>query len=349
MDFRKNYLPGLSVDAVNNSVNRKIINQKYYPIWASDIHLMLSIYGLESYIYEEKLPKIKGDDAEYSEECIRVFGSNNLFYKKNVNKAMIRNDNKTKWIISNNLDDNNKRKIDFKTKTAYEIWKLIKNNYQKSDEERKMEMKRQLDEMKYDRSEDFLMYLSNMNNVFNSLEELNATVSDELKFNYLYSSLPTDIAQASNMMEHQNDWEECCEHLSKTIPRLKFIREMKHKQNKISSLNAESRKKIYKNNKNIRCYRCNKKGHIAKFCKININKINDEAKSNVFHKRNNYQKNNKNINNNNESNNNEIREEKETNEDNYDSFYASMLAKDYNDYNSEINQQQSSSTETINF
>jgi len=380
MDFKRYYLPGLSVDAVNNSANKKIVNHKYYPIWATDIHLMLSIYGLEGYIYEERLPKIKREDEEYSDECIRVFGAINQYYKKSVNKQMIKNDNKAKWIISNNLDDYNKIKIDFKTKTAYEIWNLIKNTYQKSDEERKIELKKQLEEMKYDRNGDFLMYLSNMNNIFNKLEELKATVSDELKFNYLYSSLPSDIAQGSNMIVYQEDWKTCCEYLAKTIPRLKFIKEMKNKQNRINALNTELRtKNQYKYNErkaNITCYNCNRKGHLARECNVRNKSKNKRGNYNSNNRRdynsnknsgpyNNYKNHNNNNNrynnhfnnnnnnnyrskNKNESNNAEIQVSQDTNIDNYNSFYASALAKDYNEDLCE-GEQQSNYAETKNF
>eukprot|EP00833_Pecoramyces_ruminatium_P001025 jgi/Orpsp1_1/1175057/evm.model.c7180000052477.1 len=71
-----------------------------------------------------------------------------------------------------NLDDKIEGNIDFKSNTSYEIWNLLKKLFMKNNEEMKLDLNKKLIEMKYNVNNDFGMFLSNMENTLNKLEEL---------------------------------------------------------------------------------------------------------------------------------------------------------------------------------
>jgi len=186
---------------------------------------------------------------------------------------MIKNDNKAKCFISLSLDDETKRKINFNTFTAYEIWKLLKGTFQKGNEERKENLKTELGKLRYNLDKDFEILLSGMENLFYQLKELGAEPSDEQKFNYLFKALPRNLTQNANIMVFLDNWEECKKHLSKVIPRYKFLTKDDKTNLKAFNTTTIGVKRNYKsignnsntkgrNERTIKCYKCNGLGHI---------------------------------------------------------------------------------------
>ena len=236
------------------------------------MNLLLCTFGLESYIHSENLQIITADDPNYNNNCIKVQGTSDLYYKENVNKTMIKNDNKAKCFISLSLDDETKRKINFNTFTAYEIWKLLKGTFQKGNEERKENLKTELGKLRYNLDKDFEILLSGMENLFYQLKELGAEPSDEQKFNYLFKALPRNLTQNANIMVFLDNWEECKKHLIKVIPRYKFLTKDKTnlKAFNTTTIGVKRNYKSIGNNSNtkgrnertIKCYKCNGLGHI---------------------------------------------------------------------------------------
>eukprot|EP00833_Pecoramyces_ruminatium_P013162 jgi/Orpsp1_1/1187194/evm.model.d7180000056062.1 len=160
-------------NTVNTTATKREITPDYYPLWSSDMDLMLTSKGLDRYIYEEDMVKITEQSEEFEKnKCIKIRGSSKYYYAKTVTNQMVKEDNKTKWLISMNLDDKTKRNIDFKNNTAYEIWNLLKKSFMKNNEEMKLDLNKKLKEMKYNINDDFGMFLSNMENTLNKLEEL---------------------------------------------------------------------------------------------------------------------------------------------------------------------------------
>eukprot|EP00833_Pecoramyces_ruminatium_P006514 jgi/Orpsp1_1/1180546/evm.model.c7180000073837.1 len=125
--------------------------------------------------------------------------------------------------------------------------------------------------MKYDRNSDFGEFLSYMEIKFDELEELGENLTTEKKINYLYNSLPEYIAQASNILLYRNNWEKCCEEMNSVIPRIKYLKEIRYKQNKVRAYNNETK--------------CGKLGHMARDC------YEEDDKSSVSnYKQNNYER-----------------------------------------------------------
>ncbi|ORX76740.1 hypothetical protein BCR32DRAFT_244263 [Anaeromyces robustus] len=347
------------LEIINVVTNKREVNSEYYPIWASDMDLLLTSKGLDSYIYEEKLKKIKITDSEYKNSCIKVKGTSDLYFSPSVTEAMFKNDIKAKRYINVNLDDNNKNKIDFKSKTAFEIWKLLESTYQEGKEERKLKYKRKLDSMMYNKKDDFEMFLSNMEIIFSKLIELNVDINNENKFNYLYNALPYDIIQQTNIISYQEDWEECCEHLKKTIPRLKFLKELRTNQTKteanysgVRNYNKYKHKYNSNNNnyynRNLKCFNCGEIGHKAKNCKQKQNNNYNRKYYNNKYKRFNYKDSNKRTtkgrrrHNYHEADNAEAKESDI--EERYNEIYDNALTTNYND-----EEKQENSNEKKNF
>jgi len=61
---------------------------------------------------------------------------------------MIKNDNKTKFLISTNFDDKTKSTIDIKNETAYEVWNHLQGLFVKNNEEIKLETVKKLNTLK---------------------------------------------------------------------------------------------------------------------------------------------------------------------------------------------------------
>jgi len=68
---------------------------------------------------------------------------------------MIKEDSNAKWLISKNISDELLKKVGFEEKSFYDIWHSIKISFKKSNNALMTEIKSKLDEMKYDRNEDF--------------------------------------------------------------------------------------------------------------------------------------------------------------------------------------------------
>jgi len=63
-----------------------------------------------------------------------------LVYKKDTDPDEITNDIITKWIIIKGLRKKAQKIIEDNEKTAYEIWKLLKESFTRSVERRKIEL-----------------------------------------------------------------------------------------------------------------------------------------------------------------------------------------------------------------
>ena len=347
MDYKINEL-------VNLMTKKKLVNKENYPLWAVEMDLLIVSKGLESHIYEENIKIITDKDEGFDKtKCKKIYGTPDSYYSANVTSDQIKSDNTVKRYLFNYLNDTIKEKINFKTNTAYSIWNLLKDTFQADKEERKLHMLKELDEMTFNREEDFSMFLSKMETTFGKLIDLGENISDDRKFNYLYNSLPPDIINATNIISYQDNWNDCCEHLKKSIPRLKFLKELKIKQGKVNAFYGENKNKgIYHNKSyhrnnynnrnnnnnnrktnyksNVTCFKCNKRGHKSFECQLNKNKnySKNYKNNNNNYKRNfNYHKRKFNNNNNNQANNIETYNEEER----YNDIEDNLLSMDFND------------------
>ncbi|KAG4086743.1 hypothetical protein H8356DRAFT_1359836 [Neocallimastix lanati (nom. inval.)] len=68
-------------------------------------------------------------------------GSNNLYYKKNITKNMIKLDSISQYLIYDNLSEEYKNKFDFQKPCIIQICNIFKSSNTRSNEERKIQFK----------------------------------------------------------------------------------------------------------------------------------------------------------------------------------------------------------------
>jgi len=112
---------------------------------------------LDDYIYEDIIKKVKlvsipiGDRSKYK----RVRGSTRFVYDLNVTDEMLNDEAHAKYILSNSVSDQIKEEINFSAYTCFEIWNILK---------------------------EFVIFISNVNYLYEELEDLGEVYSDEKKF-----------------------------------------------------------------------------------------------------------------------------------------------------------------------
>jgi len=322
-------------DKAFNILSNKKLTVETYPLWASDMDLILTANELDQYIYEDNMKKIANNAENFeSLKGMKIRGTD-TYYHKSVTTKMIVGDSKAKRYISMNLENEIKLSIDFKNSSAYDIWKLLKKTFTKGNEEMKLQLNEKLENMTYDKSTDIGIFIANMEITFDKLKKLGENVNDERKFNYLYNAIPSDIAQLTNLLGFQNDWNGCCNMLKTSIPRIKFLNTLKIKQEKAKVFNNEVRtnesnsrnKQNRKHSKrNIRCHNCGGFGHISReFLKngrIHRGVVYDKyGKAHYKEKKIKHQKHADNV---------EINDQEEES-DRYIDIYSNALNMDYND------------------
>ena len=280
----------------NNQIiaTKDLLTRDNYRLWLQEIDLLLTINGVGDYIRKEKIKTVEKIEASDKTkiDLIKVEGKKNFYYTKDVTTEMLVDDAKAKYYLLNSISDNIKIRIDFKSNTAYQIMKIIKAMNTKSTEVRKHELKETLNNMRYSMDDDITLFITEMENIFNELDKINNTLSEEKKFNYLYTALPNEITVETGIIQHVGNWDEATKLLKNTVPHLIFLKGNTNRTKTTSAtiLNAQTNKrktkqsdKYKKNNKNKnkRYFICDKPGHIAKNCWHNpINKNKNKHKRN---------------------------------------------------------------------
>jgi len=134
--------------SITNVTSTKVMLTKdYYNIWLPDMEMILQINGVVEYIDERLLKTIQENEIPKNKRSdhIKVRNSHILYYEEQVTKEMIRKDATAKFLISNSISEEMKAKIDFRRNTAYDVWRIIMEGNNKSNEEKKNELNNQLE------------------------------------------------------------------------------------------------------------------------------------------------------------------------------------------------------------
>ena len=219
-------------EATNNP--RKVVNFNYsenfnrvielttenYPRWKGNMLYLLTINDLVLYATKEKIKKlrkkdIKEDISNYTEDQF----DNSLVYAKNTNENDINNDITTKWIILNSLGEKTQKIVKGNGKTSYQIWKLLEKSFTKSNESRKLELKKKLNELKFDEEQDINIFVADLQNSIEELEKIDADLNISTKIGILNRALPENL-RFINVFQHSNNWEKCLDYVKEVIPQI---------------------------------------------------------------------------------------------------------------------------------
>ncbi|ORX64676.1 hypothetical protein BCR32DRAFT_286940 [Anaeromyces robustus] len=232
MPFDKNYVDVADIIILNinriigwiNEINENILTNDFktefqklkffqkpgtdFKTWSEELTLLLIEHKVYSYIEEERLKKIPSNNIkkENLSKYIKVRGDKSKVYHSSVTEEMILKDNTAKTLINNSINYENKKKLNFITSTAHEIYKTLKDTYAYADSERKEILLKELDDLIFDSKKSSIsMFISSMNNIFSELENLGITKSDKEKFDYLFNAIPKQLIYMSNLLRHKND------------------------------------------------------------------------------------------------------------------------------------------------
>ena len=78
-----------------------------------------------------------------------VRGDKNKVYNQNVTDDMLKKDNKAKSLIMNSISNEDKLRLNFRTSTSYEIFKILVGSHSYSNNERKQLLLKELDKLLY--------------------------------------------------------------------------------------------------------------------------------------------------------------------------------------------------------
>jgi len=162
------------------------LNYSNYNIWKTNMLYLLDINDLSEYVTTQKIKKVKRNKITNDlENYIIDKLDKSVAYPKTTDPNDIKNDNLTKWVILNSLDDDTRRIIENRGKTAHEVWTILENSFTKGKEQIKAELKEKLKNIKFDPNIDVHIFLSFLENIFDELDYLDNPLADDVKVGIL--------------------------------------------------------------------------------------------------------------------------------------------------------------------
>ncbi|KAG4093693.1 hypothetical protein H8356DRAFT_1428413 [Neocallimastix lanati (nom. inval.)] len=226
----------------SNAVGTKTLLRgiENYSIWVPDIENVLEMNCLDDYIYEDIIKKVK---------LVSIpIGDRSKYKRVRGSTRFVYDLNVTDEML---MDEAHAKyilsnKINFSAYTCFEIWNILKESYRKSIEERIEDIKEKIENKKYDMEDEFAI-LKNWDNLMA----------------YMIDVVPTlkHLQKQKGIIRNREN--------NNTKPEANYIK----KNNKINNFNREDNK-----DKRI-CYKCKKRGHIAKFSESHEE---DLSKYNLF-------------------------------------------------------------------
>jgi len=267
----------------NNIKSAEVIltGKNNYKVWSDSMGMVLRLNHVENYVKEEIVKKVKISEISQAEleNYLEIPETRNYRYARNVTQEMADENEYAKYLINKNISADIKESIDFSSSTAFEIWKTLERSYNPQDKEQKQNLRDKLENLHFKKEDNISLFISDMNNTFKMLENLGENITDDEKFDYLFKSLSSSLRVATGIINHQDSWEDCTNHLIKTLPRIKSIenRSNQPRYREASYNNTYGFKNRNKNKNNsinkpkVTCQICAKSGHSAKECFYFIN------------------------------------------------------------------------------
>ena len=93
----------------------------------------------------------------------------------------------------NSLSEITQKLIEGIANTTYKIWNFLKSSFTKNQQTRKMELKKKLDELKYDEEKDINIFMSELQNIIDDLEKIDGDMNCSTKVGILNRTLPENL------------------------------------------------------------------------------------------------------------------------------------------------------------
>eukprot|EP00833_Pecoramyces_ruminatium_P006363 jgi/Orpsp1_1/1180395/evm.model.c7180000073227.1 len=175
---------------------------------------------------------------------------------------------------------------------------MLEKAFTKSPEQRRLDLRDKINNLKYDINEDIHIFISTLQNYIDDLENIEGDLPDNTKVGILNRSLPENLRWI-NLFQFKDNWLKCTEYAKTVIPEIIFSNTKEiQKQRNIQLLNVVSTKGTHQNyhtnnksisinsnsnrnnsRKNGRCRLCKKFGHYIAECWYN-NKNRSNTKHN---------------------------------------------------------------------
>ena len=92
-------------------------------------------------------------------------------------------------------------------------------SFTKSKESRKLELKKKLNELKFEEEQDINIFMEDLQNTIEELEKIDEDLSTSTKVGILNRALPENL-RFINVFQYNSDWEKCTDYVKNVIPQI---------------------------------------------------------------------------------------------------------------------------------
>jgi len=190
--------------------------------------------------------------------------------------------------------------------TAFEMWTKICNIYERETEQQCCNLLKQFHNVKFEKGFDMSTHITKIRNLAFRLNEMDTKISDKMIISKILTTLPKEYIYFESAWESMEPERKTLENLTARLigEELRFHPQEEenavafkttykkcYKCNKVGHLAKFCKtKSVQSEKKQVRCFKCNKNGHIAKFCNENNENNINERKCSICKKNNHIEK-----------------------------------------------------------
>ncbi|XP_026826247.1 uncharacterized protein LOC113562125 [Ooceraea biroi] len=142
--------------------------------------------------------------------------------------------------------------------TSHEMWTKISNIYERDTEQQKCSLLQMFYSATYDKTTDIVTYISGLKNLVFRLNALDTKIDDKMLISKILASLPEEYKYFASAWDSTEQGGKTVENLTARLIAEEMRNNQKESESKTVTLKTAAKK----------CTKCNKTGHLAKFCHI---------------------------------------------------------------------------------